>query len=72
MRKRRPPGSAASKKEDCSLLYHYTSEQGLLGIIGNDNIRATHIRFLNDSTEFREAFTEKYVRILAFIWANLI
>jgi hypothetical protein len=46
------------------LLYHYTSEQGLLGIIGNNNIRATHIRFLNDWTELREAFTEKYVQIL--------
>jgi hypothetical protein len=47
-----------------SLLYHYTSEAGLTGIIGSDNIRATHIRFLNDWMEFREAFTQSYVRIL--------
>ena len=46
------------------LLYHYTSEAGLTGIIENDNIRATHIRFLNDWMEFREAFTESYVRTL--------
>lgn len=46
------------------LLYHYTSEAGLSGIIENDNLRATHVRFLNDWTEFREAFTETYVRRL--------
>jgi len=46
------------------LLHHYTSEAGLAGIIGSDNIHATHIRFLNDWMEFREAFTESYVRIL--------
>ena len=46
------------------LLYHYTTEAGLTGIVGSDRIRATHIRFLNDWTEFREAFTESYVRRL--------
>ena len=46
------------------LLYHYTSEAGLTGIVGSGGIRATHIRFLNDWTEFREAFTQSYVRIL--------
>jgi hypothetical protein len=46
------------------LLYHYTSEEDLKGIIENDNLRATHVRFLNDWTEFREAFTENYVRTL--------
>lgn len=46
------------------LLYHYTSEAGLVGIVENDNLRATHVRFLNDWTEFREAFAESYVRIL--------
>ena len=46
------------------LLYHYTSEVGLTGIVESGGIRATHIRFLNDWTEFREAFTQSYVRIL--------
>jgi len=46
------------------LLYHYTTEAGLIGIIEHDNLRATHVRFLNDWTEFREAFTERYVRTL--------
>jgi hypothetical protein len=50
---------------DCGLLYHYTSEDGLLGIIESDNIRATHVRFLNDYTEFRQAFKEEYVGVLA-------
>lgn len=49
---------------DRGLLYHYTSEEGLLGIIEHDNIRATHIRFLNDYTEFREAFQNKFVEVL--------
>ena len=46
------------------LLYHYTSEAGFAGIIGSGNLWATHVQFLNDWTEFREAFTETYVQIL--------
>jgi hypothetical protein len=47
-----------------NLLYHYTTEAGLTGIIESDTIRATDVRFLNDWTEFRVAFTETYVRVL--------
>jgi hypothetical protein len=50
---------------DCTLLYHYTSAEGVLGIIESDNIRATHVRFLNDWREFREAFQDEYVETLA-------
>src|SRR5208283_5453847 len=50
--------------ETAGLLYHYTSEEGLHGIIESDNIRATHVRFLNDYTEFRQAFKEAYVAAL--------
>jgi hypothetical protein len=46
------------------LLYHYTSESGLKGIIESDSVWATHIRFLNDYTEFRQAFRDKYVETL--------
>src|SRR5271167_3349960 len=46
------------------LLYHYTSEVGLQGIIESDRLWATHVRFLNDYTEFREAFNEVYVEAL--------
>jgi len=34
-----------------SILYHYTSMQGLLSIVESGRIRATHIRFLNDWSE---------------------
>ena len=34
------------------LLYHYTDQNGLLGIIGDQAFRATDIRFLNDTEEF--------------------
>lgn len=36
-------------------LYHYTTQQGLLGIIDSRSIWASEIRFLNDATEFRTA-----------------
>jgi hypothetical protein len=34
------------------LLYHYTSTEGLLGILSTGTLWATQIRFLNDSAEF--------------------
>lgn len=37
------------------LLYHYTSLEGFLGIIESDCLRATHIRYMNDSKEFIDA-----------------
>jgi hypothetical protein len=45
------------------LLYHYTSLEGLLGIIESQSIRATHIRYLNDRSELRNAFENRYVEI---------
>ena len=38
------------------LLYHYTDQKGLLGIIENECLRATHSQFLNDLSEYRIAF----------------
>lgn len=38
-----------------SILYHYTRQQGLLGIIGNKEIWASHTQYLNDEREFRHA-----------------
>jgi hypothetical protein len=46
------------------LLYHYTSEGGLRGILESDRMWATDIRFLNDYTEFRQAFKEAHVETL--------
>lgn len=36
-------------------LYHYTNQQGLLGIIGERKIWATEINYLNDHSEFNYA-----------------
>jgi hypothetical protein len=52
------------KKLPRGLLYHYTSLEGLLGIIQSESIRATHVRCLNDHTEFRNAFDSKYTEAL--------
>lgn len=38
------------------MLYHYTNLQGLTGIISNQNIWASHCRYLNDVSEFEHAF----------------
>src|ERR1035441_6428079 len=37
------------------LLYHYTTLEGLIGILDSDSLRATHIRYMNDSKEFIDA-----------------
>jgi hypothetical protein len=37
------------------ILYHYTTQQGLLGIIRDREIWATHTQYLNDVREFRHA-----------------
>jgi len=37
------------------ILYHYTSGDGLLGIVGSDSLRATKIHFMNDHQEFKHA-----------------
>lgn len=34
---------------------HYTSQSGLLGIVGTEKVRATNIKFLNDEYEFQHA-----------------
>lgn len=36
-------------------LYHYTSAEGLLGILATKSIRATSIRYMNDTREFQLA-----------------
>jgi hypothetical protein len=35
-----------------SLLYHYTDQRGLTGILGSRTVYATHLRYLNDSAEY--------------------
>lgn len=50
------PSSRTGHLKPGGLLYHYTSIDGFLGILDSDCIRATHIRYLNDSREFVDAF----------------
>jgi hypothetical protein len=38
-----------------SVLYHYTTQRGLLGILETDSIWATKIHYLNDSSEYQLA-----------------
>lgn len=43
--------AAAAEEPEEELLYHYTTQAGLLGILADKNIRATHLRYLNDTSE---------------------
>jgi len=38
-------------KKHINLLHHYTDREGLRGIVGNKQLWATHIRYLNDERE---------------------
>lgn len=42
--------------EPSNTLYHYTSLQGLMGIIESRTLRASDVRYMNDSTELKYAF----------------
>ncbi len=48
-----PPSLA--RRTPPEVLYHYTSQRGLLGIVEKKRMWATHIRYLNDSQEFEHA-----------------
>lgn len=39
-------------------VYHYTSTEGLLGILGNSQLHATDLRYLNDTSELHFGLTE--------------
>lgn len=41
--------------EPADRLFHYTSSEGLYGILGSNCLWATHFKFLNDSNEFYAA-----------------
>jgi hypothetical protein len=48
----KPNESTADQSKPDGLLYHYTDQHGLLGILRSKSIWATHVRYLNDATEF--------------------
>ncbi|HEV2189089.1 MAG TPA: DUF2971 domain-containing protein [Stellaceae bacterium] len=53
-----PPAFAAhSEVEPPDVLYHYTGQTGLLGIVENAELWATKVRYMNDETEFNHALT---------------
>jgi hypothetical protein len=45
----------ADQAKPKGLLYHYTTIDGLIGILDSDCLRATHIRYMNDAQEFLDA-----------------
>jgi hypothetical protein len=51
-------------EEPRGLLYHYTSLEGLIGIINGKSLRATHVRYLNDISEIRHAFSNENTKAL--------
>jgi hypothetical protein len=46
-----------------AILYHYTSMEGLLGIVNSGRIRATDIRYLNDESESKQIWDALQGRI---------
>lgn len=55
----------AQTRPSRSLLYHYTTAEGFLGIVETGSVWATDIRFLNDTAEFtfaRDALVRELLR----------
>jgi len=48
------------------LLYHYTSSEGLMGILRSNSIFATHIRYLNDTQELYDSLACSDAFLLVF------
>jgi Protein of unknown function (DUF2971) len=53
MEEEEPPQADSLMKPE-GLLYHYTTQDGLLGIIEKQEFWATDVRFLNDTREFED------------------
>jgi hypothetical protein len=49
------------------LLYHYTDQKGLLGILESKGIWATHVRHLNDGSEFTLGWDKSWETLLHLI-----
>ncbi len=50
----KPNESTSDQSKSGELLYHYTTQEGLLGIVGARELWATDVRFLNDTREFED------------------
>ena len=69
-------GVLADRLKPPPRLYHYTSQEGLLGILSSKTLWATRIQYLNDSTEFsytlallKKAFD---LHVVGQLWAKVI
>jgi hypothetical protein len=51
--KRTPQTPAEPSEQESRSLFHYTTAEGVIGILQNQCLHATHADFLNDSTECR-------------------
>lgn len=51
-------GELVAPSDEPEVVYHYTDANGLLGILKDGGIRCTHIRYLNDTQEYRQAAVE--------------
>lgn len=60
----RPNESTADQSKPVGLLYHYTGQKGLEGILGSKSIWATHVRYLNDESEFVHGWEKAWNSIL--------
>jgi hypothetical protein len=49
-----------------SIVYHYTTMEGFLGIVGTRTLRATHLFFQNDASEFDAAREHARAALAAF------
>ena len=58
------PSPPIENEEPKGLLYHYTTPEGLLGILKSGSIRATHVRYLNDQTELRNALSSEFENLM--------
>ena len=48
-------------------LFHYTNSNGAVGILTSQNLRATHYKFLNDTTEIQSMRAELAERLFPFM-----
>ncbi len=53
-------------------LFHYTNHKGLVGILTSQNLRATHYRFLNDTTELQLMRVELGERLFPFVKEQVV
>ena len=53
-------------------LFHYTSHDGVVGILTSRNLRATHYKFLNDTSELQLMRHELAKRLFPFVKGRVV